>query len=220
MELDEKTRQDLNRWLRKMGIYLGAFAAGGIVTFAYSYHSLHGAKNWEISHLEEQMDTKELRLDQIEQELAALKRSARGRPDAASFQELQRQLASATTRQAELEKKLDGAGREARDLERSRNSWKAKYTKADQSREQLEAELETSNTVAAAAAASSNSDEPNDWPVAEGVDHDQSLASTAVAGSMAGKGILLDHPAAVGEAQNEAASSSASNGPASPAGTP
>ena len=218
MELDERTRQDLNRWLRKMGIYLGTFVAGGIVTFAYSYHSLHGAKNWEISHLEEQMDAKELHLDQIEREMAALKRSASGQPDAASFQEIQHQLASATTRQAELEKKLDRAGRQARDLERSRNSWKAKYAKADQSREQLEAELETANTVASAAR--ENSDELNDWLVAEGAELDQGLASADVAGKMAGKGMLLDHPAAVAEAHNEGASSSTSDAPASPAGTP
>jgi DNA repair exonuclease SbcCD ATPase subunit len=219
MELDERTRQDLNRWLRKMGIYLGTFVAGGIVTFAYSYHSLHDAKNWEISHLEERMDTKELRLVQIEQEMAALKRSARGQPDAAGFQELQRQLASATTRQAELEKKLDRTDREARDLERSRNSWKAKYAKADQSREQLEAELETANT-AASAAESPKSGERNDWRLAEGLDHDQSIASADIGGSMAGKRMSLDHPAAVAEAQDEGASASTSNGPASLAGTP
>ena len=217
MELDERTRQDLNRWLRKMGIYLGTFVAGGIVTFAYSYHSLHGAKNWEISHLEEQMDAKELHLDQIDREMAALKRSASGQPDAASFQEIQRQLASATTRQAEIEKKLDRAGREARDLERSRNSWKAKYAKADQSREQLEAELEAATI---AAAESPKPGELNDWLVGEGVNHDQSIASADVGGTMVGKGMSLAPPAAAAEAQGEGASTSPSNGPASLAGTP
>lgn len=145
MGLDERTSEDLKRWLRKARVYLGAFVAGGSLVFAYTYYPLHGAKVREIEHLEQRLRQESLRLSEFERNFSTMQAQIESQPDGEAFDELQEQLAVAMTRQREFEQKLARSDREAKDLERSRGSWKVKYTKLEQSRNDLAHALMVAN---------------------------------------------------------------------------
>jgi hypothetical protein len=141
MGLDERTREDLNRWLRKARVYLGTFVAGGLLAFAYTYYPLHSAKDWKIDHLEARLQEETIRFTELDAEFRTMRGRVESQPDHEAFDALQEEVAGATTRRGELEEKLNRADRKIRDLEKSRGSWEAKYAKLEKSRDDLAREL-------------------------------------------------------------------------------
>lgn len=137
MGLDERTRDDLKQWLRTARVYLWTFVAGGFFTFACTYYPLHRADDRKIHHLEGRLRQEKSRFTDFEGEFEAMRARIESRPDRAALDELHDELAGAMTRQSEFEQKLDRAGRKARDLEKSRDGWKAKYAKLEKSRDDL-----------------------------------------------------------------------------------
>jgi hypothetical protein len=204
MDLDERTQEEVQRWLRKMGVYLGTFIGGGILAFAYSYYPLHSMKDRKIDHLEERLQEGDLRLSELERELRSTRSESDGQPDREAFYGLQEEVATAATLQAELEKKLDRAERKVRDLEKSRGSLRAQVAKLEKSRDELADELDMATAGGLAPIAVTPTAEgvgdPTANPSAEsgamilpsheasGNLHDQSLASTEAMRAQTGGG--------------------------------
>jgi hypothetical protein len=145
MGLDDRTREDLERWLRKAGVYAGTFVAGGFLAFTYTYYSLHSSKEWKIEHLEERLQQETIRSSALEGQVGALRSRAEGQPDREAFDELQEKLAGATTGHGQTEDKLRRVERKVRDLEKKRGSWRAKYAQLEKSRDELALELATTS---------------------------------------------------------------------------
>jgi DNA repair exonuclease SbcCD ATPase subunit len=180
MKLDERTQAELTRGLRKLGVYLGTFVAGGVFAFSYSYYSLHSAKDREIDHLETRLEAGADRLVELEEELTSMRVRIEGQPNREAFDDIQEEFAGATARKEELEGKLDRANRKVRDLEKSQGSWKAKYAKMEESRDDLALELETANaSLRATQEMAAEAARPLDAsPSLYGTARGQSLAST------------------------------------------
>jgi hypothetical protein len=138
----------MRRFLIAAGIYLGTFLAGGIITFAYSYHPLHNAKNWKIEYLEARMVAKSARLDSAAEKLAVLEREALGRPDFEVFEGVQDQLTKAEKSVTSLEKKVSWSDKKIRELEQSRASWKRRASQAESKAKDLAKAAEAAKATA------------------------------------------------------------------------
>jgi hypothetical protein len=127
----------LRKFVVIAGIYLGTFLAGGLVTFAYSYHPLHNAKNWQIEYLESRMAAKTTKLESVKREVGKLRTEALGRPDFETFENVQDGLGKAEKKIASLEKKAAWSDSKIAELERSRASWKNRASEAESKADRL-----------------------------------------------------------------------------------
>jgi septal ring factor EnvC (AmiA/AmiB activator) len=137
MGLDERTREDLKQWAQKGKLYLWTFAAGGIFTLACTYFPLHSTKDRTIHQLENELREERTRFTEFEEETRAVAARLESQPDPGAFTELQNELAAAADGQSEFEEKLGRADRKLRDMQKSRDDWKAKYAKLENSRDDL-----------------------------------------------------------------------------------
>lgn len=133
---------------RRVGIHVGVFLAGALIAFVYSYAPLHSAKNWKIDYLEERLDASRLQIEDLERNLADVQKKMRTRADPEAFRLLQGELAVTDDTIGDLESKLARSQRRVKDLERSRDSWKAKHSEAELKREALLSEIESINSPA------------------------------------------------------------------------
>jgi len=138
VQLDTDQENPLQKLAIKVGIYVATFIVGAAVAFAYSYGPLHSGKNWMIDYLEQRVESKDVRLAEIEGELARVKADSQGKPDTETFKLLQDELATTDKTIQNLERKLARSERRIKELERSRSNWKKKHAES-------QARLEQSN---------------------------------------------------------------------------
>ncbi len=145
MGLDDRTREELTQWMRGARVYLWTFVAGGIFAFACTYSPLHSVKDRKIELLENRLQQSTTRTAAFESESNAMPAQADSQPDREAFERLKGELAAAMTRHSGFEGNLDRADREAKELLKSRDSWKAKYAKLEKSRDDLADALVAAN---------------------------------------------------------------------------
>jgi len=131
---------ELIQLAKTVGIYVGVFLAGGLISFVYSYSPLHKAKAWKIDYLEERLETKDGELQAVQQELASVKADNHDMPDGETFKMLQDELVTVDKTVKELERKLGKSDRRVKELEKSRDNWKTKAAKAESKRDALAAQ--------------------------------------------------------------------------------
>lgn len=164
----------LRRLAMQVGLYAGTFFAGALIAFLYSYMPLHNAKNWKIDYLEERIATKDGELENLTARLAALESDTVDRPDAKTFKLLQDELVTADKTVKRLEGRIAKLERRGKELEQSRNNWKAKHADAEKAR--------VAAASAATAAAAGQSASP---------DHDAVPAAPAPDGGSIASGVTV-----------------------------
>lgn len=152
MGFDDRTREDLKRWLRTARVYSLTFVGGGVFAFACTYYPLHSAKDREIHQLEDRLRQESIRFTEFEGELGTLRAQTASQPDRDAFDKLQVELAGAMTLKSEYKEDLDRADRKARDAENSRDRWKAESAKMEKSRNDLADALIVANASLKSAA--------------------------------------------------------------------
>jgi hypothetical protein len=143
---------ELTQLGKRIGIYLGIFLAGGLITFVYSYSPLHKAKNWKIGYLEERLEARDAELKTVQAELVSVRTDNQDKPDGQTFKLLQDELVTVDKTVTELERKLAKAEKRVKELEKSRKSWKAKAADAEAKRDALAARSAPADSSGPAAA--------------------------------------------------------------------
>ncbi|MBW2273791.1 MAG: hypothetical protein JRG96_10990 [Deltaproteobacteria bacterium] len=127
---------------RHPGALAGAFLAGGILAFGYSYIPLHSAKNWKIDYQESRLASQREKLEEFEAKLttaeAGAARAERLEEQAPRRQELDEAVAKLRT----LEAKLSDLEKQNGKLSRSRDSWRSRHAAAEKERDEWKAEAE------------------------------------------------------------------------------
>jgi hypothetical protein len=122
---------------RHPGALAGAFLAGGILAFGYSYTPLHGAKNWKIDYQASRLESQREKLAALDAKLAAAGAEA---ADAARLEESRprrEELDEAQAKLKGLEKKLAALEAENSKLTRSRDSWRSRHAAVEKELDEL-----------------------------------------------------------------------------------
>jgi hypothetical protein len=111
-------------------LILTAVLLGAALSFAYSYSSLHRAKDWKIDYLEGRLESRTSQVEALEAELVQTQGSLEGQPSTGEMEALRAQLDEADSLTKSQQKQLKDLERKLANLTRSRDSWKSKHAAA------------------------------------------------------------------------------------------
>lgn len=110
-------------------IGLGLFLAGALLSFAYSYHPLHGANTWKIEELEARLDVRNQENMKIGDELARFRSDESTRVDPETFAQIEIELANVRSTLDQAEKDLERASLKRKEANTSARRWRKRYEK-------------------------------------------------------------------------------------------
>jgi hypothetical protein len=108
-------------------IGLGLFLAGALLSFAYSYHPLHGANTWKIEELEARLDVRNQENMKIGDELARFRSDESTRVDPETFAQIEIELANARSTLDQVERDLERASLKRKEANTSARRWRKRY---------------------------------------------------------------------------------------------
>ena len=140
---------------RHPGALAGAFLAGGILAFAYSYVPLHGAKNWKIDYQESRLESQRGELVMLQAKLATVESEAGRAAQLEDEQAPRRQeLDDALAKLKAAEAKYAELKKENSKLARSRDSWRSRHASSEKELGALKAQTEERDSQQAPSPAS------------------------------------------------------------------
>jgi hypothetical protein len=125
---------DVRTWPRALLRYplliLTALLLGALLSFAYSYAPLHGAKNWKIDYLEERLESRNAQVLDLETQLREARASLEGTASDDEVRALRTRLDEATRLAAAREQEIAALEEKLESANRSRDSWKSRHAAA------------------------------------------------------------------------------------------